>query len=443
MEEARSVQSPLNLIGLREEGMITEEKWGAIKTLFDRGVKKKKIARILGVDVKTVRRYLREGRWQGYKRSVKVSMLLAPYREILLQLAPAVDYCAKVLYQRIGETGYKGSYELVKRFIRPYRAEQRHLEEATVRFETGPGKQAQVDWGSTQVQIAGRQVRIQIFVMVLGYSRALYAHAVIDQKITSLIHCHEQAWDWFGGRTQEILYDNPKTICLKRDLEGKHIEYNPLFLDFSLYYGFSPSLCRPYRAQTKGKVESSIKYVKRNFLAGRQFHSLGHLNSELEHWIRAVADVRLHGTTHERPVDRASKEELIPTAGHPPYRIEQSLSRQVASDCMVCVETNRYSVPHRYVGRQVEILSVGRELRIYHKGECIVTHLILEGKYQRRMVAAHYEGLFRQAKARQMPYEASWMGMGTSPQDDVETRSLSDYERVCGFGSLALEGGAV
>lgn len=410
--------------------MLTEDQWGAIKALYDRGVKKKAIARMLGVDVKTVRRYLREGRRKGYERQGMRSSLLDPYRERLLQEAPGVDYCAQVLYQRIRETGYEGGYELVKRFIRPYRQHQRHLEEATVRFETGPGKQAQVDWGSTQVQMAGQWGRIQVFVMVLGYSRSLYAQAVLDQKLTTLILCHEQAWNWFGGRTQEILYDNPKTICLKRDAEGKHIEWNPLFLDFSRYYGFTPSLCRPYRARTKGKVESGIKYVKRNFLKGRQFHSLSHLNAELEHWIRTIADVRLHGTTHERPVDRLPQEQLILTAGQPPYQIQQNVTRQVASDCLVCVDTNRYSVPHQYVGQQVEVLSVTGGLRIYHRGECIAQHPILEGKYQRRMVAAHYEGLFLEP-ADQPKGLGGYTGMWGELKEEVQVRPLSEYEALC------------
>jgi transposase len=434
VEERKSVESPLNLFGLREEGMLTEDQWGAVKSLYGRGVKKKAIARMLGIDIKTVRRYLRQGQWRGYRRSVGRPTLLVPYRERLLAEAPRVDYCAQVLYQRIKEEGFRGSYEAVKRFIRPYRQQQRHLEEATVRFETGPGKQAQVDWGSTEVLIAGQWVRIQLFVMVLGYSRSLYAHAERDQKIGSLIRCHELAWDWFSGRTQEILYDNPKTICLKRDAEGKQIEWNPLFLDFSRYFGFTPRLCRPYRARTKGKVESGIKYVKRNFLKGRSFASLGQLNEALEHWIRTVADLRLHGTTHERPVDRAKKEELMATAGHPPYRIEQQISRQVASDCLVCVETNRYSVPHRYVGRQVEVVRVGGEIRIYQGEQCIATHPILEGKYQRRMLPAHYEGLWGRSGRTPLASDRVHDGRWGDLPDEVAIRPLSEYEALCGEG---------
>ena len=443
MEDEKPVQSPLNLGGLREGTMLTEDQWGTIRTLYDRGVGKKTIARMLGVDVKTVRRHLRQGERVAYQRQTKRGSLLDPFRERLQLAAPGVNYCAQVLFQRIREMGYSGGYELVKLFVRPLRQEQRRLEEATVRFETGPGKQSQVDWGSAEVNLGGQWVRVQIFVMVLGYSRGIYAHGVLDQKLPSLIRCHEQSWDWFGGRTEEILYDNPKTICLKRDMEGKHIEWNPVFMDFSRYYGFRAMLCRPYRARTKGKVESGVKYVKRNFLAGRSFHSLAHLNEELERWIRTVADVRIHGTTHQRPVDLLKEEPLISTAGGVPYQVQRPLSRQVASDSLVCVDTNRYSVPHRYVGQQVDVVFGEGDLRIYHEGECIAQHPLQEGKHQRCLVAAHYEGLFPYSAKTNPLKEAPCLGMNPWPPEDVEIRSLSVYEGVCGAEAFALEGGAL
>jgi len=219
---------------------------------------------------------------------------------------PQVDYRAQVLYQEIKDQGYQGSYWPVRVFVRPFRDEQRRLAEATIRFETAPGQQAQVDWGSLLVLIGGQLIRIRIFVYVLGFCRRLFAKATLNEKIETLIDCHHEAFDHFGGRTQEILYDNPKTICLSH--EENRVLLNPLFNDFSRYWGFRVRLCQPYRARTKGKVESGVKYVKGNFLRGKAFESFEHLNQELLRWCLEVADQRVHGTTHRKPMEMFQEE---------------------------------------------------------------------------------------------------------------------------------------
>jgi len=219
----------------------------------------------VGISIQTVRKYLREGRWKAYKRTVFSPSLLDPYKKHLIRRMPEVDYCARILFEEIREQGYPGSYGLVKRFLRPHRKARQELEAATIRFESRPGRQSQADWSSVQVWIGETKLRLQLFVMSLGYSRRIFATCRANQKIFSLVECHQEAWEHFGGRTEEILYDNPKTIVLKRDFEGRHIQWHPQFLDFARYWGFQIRLCKPYRAQTKGKVESGVKYVKRNF----------------------------------------------------------------------------------------------------------------------------------------------------------------------------------
>lgn len=151
-------------------------------------------------------------------------------------------------------------------------------------------------------------MRVHIFVLVLCYSRAIYVEFTTDEKLVTLIRCHEHAFHWFGGLPEEILYDNPRTIVLNRGTDNARM--NPTFQDFCRYYGYRPRLCRPYRAQTKGKVESGMKYVKRSFLPGRVFSSLDHANEQVQEWIRTVADQRLHGTGHEQPAARFLRENL-------------------------------------------------------------------------------------------------------------------------------------
>jgi transposase len=431
-------QGALGPMGPGEEPMLSQDQWGAIGSLSARGLGVKRIARALGVAARTVRRYLRQGGRRVYQRACPVrDVLERDHGEYLRRRAPEVNFCAQVLFQEIRAQGYPHGYASVMRWVRPLREEERRLEAATVRFETGPGKQAQADWGSTRVVIAGRPERVHLFVLTLGFSRRLYARAYADERLVSLLDAHERAFAHFGGRTEEVLYDNPRTIVLRRDAEGKHIEWNPLFRDFADYYGITPRLCRPYRARTKGKVESGVKYVKRNALAGRAFPSWEALNAWLEEWVTTIADERLHGTTHERPCERFTRETLHPVAGVPPYHLVRHPLRRVASDCLVNLETNRYSVPWRLVGERVEVAIVQGRVRVFHRGALVAEHLLGAGRHQVIRDAEHYRGLFRQeprSPAAALPPMPALLWPLAWPE--VQVRELSVYE------ALAEAGGA-
>ena len=224
----------------------------------------------------------------------------------------------------------------MQRFLKPYRAQRKWSELATVRFETEPGEQAQVDYGQLQVWIGEQAETVHLFVFTLGYSRRLFTRGYRNERLATLLDGHERAFRYFGGVTLTCLYDNPRTLVLGRS-ENK-VLWHPLFEDFARYYGFTPRACQPYRARTKGKVESGVKYVKRNALAGRRFRSWEELNGWLERWSAEVADLRIHGTTHERPIDRFAREQLTPLGTRPPYRYERVRLRRVANDALVAVE---------------------------------------------------------------------------------------------------------
>jgi hypothetical protein len=268
--------------------------------------------------------------------------------------------------------------------------------------------------------------------MVLGYSRRLYAEFTADQTLASLIRCHEHAFEWFGGLTEEILYDNPKTVVLKRDWEGRVVEWHPQFWDFARYYGFTPRLCRPYRAQTKGKVESGIKYVKRSFVKGRPFPAQEAMNPMVQDWLVTVADQRIHGTTFRKPAELFPQEQLRSQGGKPPYQLLTPIVRVVARDCMVTVGTNRYSVPSAYVGKVVQV-HVGTPLQIYYRGELIAAHTPLAGTHQVQMDPRHYEGLW----PRRPPPAMSAAGTASEalslwpiPREGVQVRDLAVYEAL-------------
>jgi len=303
--------------------------------------------------------------------------------------------------------------------------------EVTARFETPPGKQGQVDWAHCWTVLGGQRSKVHLFVMTLGYSRRLFPRGTRDEKLPTFIECHREAFDHFGGLPHEIVYDNARTVVVSRDFGGRHIQWNPTFWDFSQYYGFRPWAHRPYRAQTKGKVESGIKYVKR-FLRGKMFDSLEHLNDALMRWVANVADQRIHGTTHRKPIEMFEEERelLINHQGKPPYMIQERLIRHVAKDCMVTFKTNRYSVPFHYVGKAVEVQSSLEQIRIFHDGHLIAVHPRCAGTYQVQVERAHYQGLF----SRQEPSDN--LICSKSLQEEVEVRDLSFYERL-------VEGGVV
>lgn len=403
--------------------MVKGDLWHEIHSRFKLQETKKSIARAVGLSVQTVRKILRQKEPQAYSREKQDSELLGPYQEYILQRLAAVGYCAQAIFEELQIRGYRGSYQTVKRFVSPLRKEAEI--EATVRFETPPGRQGQADWGQCWTIIAGKRVKVHLFVLTLGYSRRMYAVATADEKMPTFLRSHEEAFEFLGGVTHEIVYDNLRSVVLGRDFEGSRFEWNPVFWDFSRYYGFRPAPHRPYRPQTKGKVESGVKYVKR-FLRGKEFTSLDDLNSRLLEWIVAVADERIHGTTHRKPSEMFLEERdlLLSVKDRRAYVLEERSLRYVPKDCLVAFQTNRYSVPYRLAGKRVEVLTDGEMIKIYHSGELVSCHPRLEGAYGSSVDRTHYSGLIKTAK----PAEA--------PQDDVEVRDLAVYEQL-------LEGGAL
>jgi transposase len=358
------VAFPSTRSGAAEERMLREDLVREIAARRDRGESARHIARELGVDRKTIRRWLRMGGWRPRENGPRPRAIDAFVR-FIDRRGPEVGWNGVVLHRELTALGFTGGYQQVQRFLQPRRLQRRWQQAATMRFETGPGEQAQVDYGQLQVWIGEQPETVHLFVFTLGYSRRLFTHAYRNERLATLIDGHERAFRWFGGVTLSCLYDNPRTLVLGRS-ENK-VLWHPLFEDFARYYGFTPHACQPYRPRTKGKVESGVKYVKRNGLAGRRFGTWEELNRWLERWSSEVADQRIHGTTHERPIDRFAREGLTPLGGRPPYHYERVRLRRVASDALVAVEVARYSVPVEYVGLTVSVQESAEHFEFFHQ----------------------------------------------------------------------------
>lgn len=412
-----------------EMPMVKEDVVEAVLQALGRGTSVLAVARSHGLDPKTIRAWRARGEYGGRRHRPAVSML-DPYAAWLRSRAPEVGFNAVILHRELREQGFRGSEIIVRRAVRPLRSAA-VPSRATVRFETAPGEQAQVDFGQVRVWIEevseDRPVVTQIFVCTLGYSRRSYAVAFPRQRLRDWLQGHEQAFQHFGGVPDRIVVDNAKAMVLTHTRDA--IVWHPTYADFAGYYGFRPWACTPYRPQTKGKVESGVKYVKRNALAGKRFLSWSHLNAWLVEWTTTIADLREHGTTHEAPLARFASERLTPLGVRPPYQWAHVRQRVVANDALVSIAGSRYSVPARLVGATVTVHELAAGFEIRHGDTIVAEHARQPMKHQVVMQPEHYAGLLRVDRT---PLQL------TPPQYDpryprsseVAVRDLSIYEEL-------------
>ena len=431
MENLETISGELNTLlpdatHGKEEVVIEKSLHERIVEMFKAGKKKKVIARLLGFGIKTVRKILGGQEWVPYRRTSVKEPLLGSFQEWIGHRAPEVEYNGRALFRELKEKGYQGKYDTVRKYLAPLRPATGNRQ-MTVRFETLPGQQAQVDWGSSQVWFGEERVRIRFFVMTLGYSSRMFVRAFPNERLGALIEAHEEAFHFFGGVTEEVLYDNPKTMVIKR--EGATVVLNGVFEDFARHWGYSPRFCRPYRPQTKGKVESGVKYVKKNFLVGRRFRDLAHLNEELDRWNREEADMRLHGTTGCRPIDRFSEERLTPCPLVKPYLQGLPNTRQVSREGFVNWKGNRYSVPWSWGPVTVRVSQDDQSLIILSSNGEDVRHALLSGDTgQCRIDPSHHypeeKTVPAASRSEDLPpqYDPRW------EKEEVEMRDLALYD---------------
>ena len=416
-----------------EDMVVGKERWEEIHRLRAAGVSVSQIARSSGLDRKTVRRALAQDAWQPYRRAPAEETVLGPHRAWLVERAPQVNYSARILYQELRrERGYAGSYPSVRDAVRPLRVEAAAASLTQCRFETEPGEQAQADWGEARVRLGDKPAEVHIFVLTLGYSRRAWAEGYEHERIESLLAAHEHGFAHFGGVTREILYDRMRTVL--QGERGGAKRWNPTFQAFAQYWGFEPRVCRPYRAQTKGKVESGVKYVKRNFLPGRVFRDLADFNEQLATWQAEIADLRVHGTTHEVPRERFGREAalLTPVAGRAGFLDALVRRRVVAGDWLISIDTNRYSVPWRLIGATVEVVRSGECWQIRHRGNLVAEHPVLAGRHQLRVIPAHGPGAaVRNARKRfSDTLEPASSALAPHALHGVEVRDLAVYDAL-------------
>jgi transposase len=390
----------------KEVSVVKSDVWLDARMKRGEGLSISEIARQLDLDRKTVRSLLAKDQPPVYARKAAPQTVLThcskldPFKDFLIERVEGGVTNAVKLLREARQKGYPGSISILRDFVAPLRRARRH--EASVRFETLPGEQAQMDWGELSgIDPGGNRHRFYCFAMVLGYSRCLYAELTAHMDLLTMLRCSINALDYFGGVPSMILYDNMKQVILAEDeVTGKR-HFNPRFMDFAHYYSFTPRLCQPQRPQTKGKIESGVGYVKGNFWLGERFLGLAPANNDLRVWLDTVANVRIHATTRERPFDRRLQENLQPLPAVP-YDASFVTSRHVTKDCFISYDGNRYSVPFECASQIVTVRDAGAgRIQVYHNEQLIARHELSRGKGRMISDPVHTAGLWQQTMNRQ------------------------------------------
>ncbi len=417
-------QEGIEMIGFRygkgSSIMKLPDEVSAIMTLKRAGYGTKTIAKELGISKTTVKRYVHCGGWIDYKSPERPCALRGLEDWLRDQMGRHGNNAEVVRQELEREKGITVSLRTIERAVRGFRTRARAEATATIRYETAPAQQMQIDFGERHVVIAGERTKVYFFVATLGYSRRNYVRAFTDQRVDSWFAGMESAFRHFGGITETVLLDNPKALVKSHDVRTREVTFSDRFKAFAAHWGFRPQACAPYRARTKGKDERGVGYVKRNAIAGREFASWGDMEGHLEYWMREVADRRIHGTTEERPIDRFERERncLRRIEGKPSFVQVREVVRIVHSDLCVELDTNSYSVPWECIGQEVTVSVRDGVVSVRRAGTEIAVHREATGRKERVIDRRHYRGL---------------VFPGTHPASPGElARSLDEYAAVAG-----------
>jgi len=397
-----------------------------LRDLFNAGLSISEIARRTGHCRGTVRKYLRSQVPPAPQKRSKKPGKLDNYRRYIINRLQEYPLSARRIYREIQEKGFTGKYTIVKDFVREVRPKVGVS--AVYRYETKPGVQLQVDWAECgHIEIDGAQRKLYCFTTVLGYSRMRYAEFTLHIDVHTLIQCHLNAFRYFGGYTTEILYDNMKQIVLKRAPVSSNSIWNSQFEDFFKYYGFIPRLCRPYRPQTKGKIENSVGFVKRDFLLGSEFCSFSDLNLQVQSWLSRVNST-VHGTTNEIPLERLKEEGLREFDAVPPYHNIREENRKISRDSFISYLGNRYSVPYRFAGMNSRLQISDKTISVIVGREVICTHEIHQGHGKVSRSKEHFQGLLSEILKQNSSPRVKCSAVFKFVEPEVEQRALSIYD---------------
>lgn len=372
-------------------------------------------AREMKLRRKRVRRIVRgEARRSPASRPPRPSKL-DPYRHVIKRLVLEDELTAILALEEIRALGYEGGYSILKDYVRTIRPAPKV--KVTTVLEHPPGAEGQVDWSPYTVRLGGEQRIVHAFSLVLPFSRFMVVRFALDEKLETLLRLHDEAFGIVGAIPKVMTYDNMTTV-------GRHTDKDTIKLSgrFDAYRkscGFEVALIDPGRPNQHGSVERPFHYVENNCLRRRRFRfdDLTALNDHAAWWCDQVANVRVHGSTRERPVDRLERERplMLPLPSLRPEPFH-AVSRKVGTDFCVALETNRYSVPPAHAGRPATIRVYDERLEVLIDGKVVAAHELCPERHQRRVLPEHEEAFKRCTPSRRL-LEQAFLRLGPVAQD--------------------------
>lgn len=333
------------------------------------------MARIMGCDPRTVKRYL-EGYELKKKRKILKKSKLDKFKETIISKLE-IGCTSMAIFKFIQKDGYTGSYSLVADFVQKHKEEQ--IKKATIRFETAPGLQAQVDWKENLKMISkhGELFEVNIFLMVLGYSRTKFVKLTSDKTQKTLFKCMNEAFKYFGGVPKEIVFDNMATVVDRANSRIGNVKLNTKFVQYSKDIGFNPITCRIYRPQTKGKVESLAKLVDRLQVYNHEFETYEELEKIVKMFMKEINNEISQGT-NMKPIERLEKETkyLLPLPNQEVLNAYTTSPKEykVSKESMITYKGQKYSVPTYLIGKSVSVKETDEYIHIYYTTNLITTH---------------------------------------------------------------------
>jgi transposase len=367
--------------------MLGEAMYTTVKTLWEKGLNKSAIAKATGHDWKTINKVIK-----AISSGTQVPLkkphprILEPHHDKIIEWLE-LNLSGVRIHQKLLSEGIKVGYTTVKDFI----ASAKRSTKIFMRLHSEPGEEAQVDFGYVGFTLdnKGKRRKTWVFNMRLSYSRLDFYKKVYDQKVETFILCHMDAFNYFGGVPKTIKIDNLKAAILQANFYEPI--YQQLYKQFSEFYNFQSVPCRIYQPNDKGKVESGIKYVKINFFSGRQFQNGDDVDRQLRRWLE-TANNRIHGTTKKVPREQFIEKEVGALLKLPleEFNLAKMGKRKVYHDCHIYINSNYYSVPYQYVGKEVEIEIHKGLIKIYFNQSHIATHVEITTKGEFSTQPSHY-----------------------------------------------------
>ena len=401
--------------------MISYADFCQLRALYDeKHLSVAQIAAELKLDPKTVAKWVERPSYrqrQGAKRPSK----LDSFKGQVVALLERHPYSAQQIFQQLKTQGFAGGYSILKAFIhlvRPLR------KPAFLPLEFAPGECAQVDWGSSgSITVGSARRRLSFFVMVLCHSRLMYLEFTLSEGMEQFLSCHRHAFEFFGGVPQKVMIDNLKVGVLQHP-SGLPAQFHPRYLDLAAHYGFVPVACQVKKANEKGRVENGVGYVKKNFLNGLEIPSFSAINPAARQWLESVANVRIHGETRCKPLERFAQEKpLLRPLPLMPYDCAVLRPASANGCCRLHFDSNRYTVPYLYASQKLTLKIYPDQLLCFHNEKLIATHLRSYDRRQNIQNPDHLKELLaHRQKARQQTCLQAFLSLG--PQAEIYSRKL-------------------